>query len=249
MFGLNMNSCYITSINNHAEALAAYERGKPQRSEIHGDARRIPGKEGSRVMDVRIKASGSVAFRYHYTDVVTWHKDDTCSVDTYPSDATCRFADRFIPKSMWFEAAMRHLVVGATTYAITGPFKLNVDGPIGTMGLGAFKREVVNRRRARALLATTRYAEYRAWYDATWPMVRDTVRYVPWASTGDDILEALTDDRQWFNLLEHRVTPADLRAALYSKDRWTPASVYDTETRETLPQHMTKGWAVCRREG
>lgn len=249
MFGLNMNDCRIFSINNHAEALAAYERGKPGRKETYGDPRRIPGKEGSKSMDVRITASGSVVFRYHYTDVVTWRKDDTCAVQVYSSASTCRFADRFVPRNMYFEAEMRHLVARDRVYAIVNDFTLNADGPVGLTGLGRFCREVINRRRARQVLANTRYAEYRDWHGLTWPMVKDTLNYRPWIQRGEAV-SLLKDDTRWFELLERGINPTTLRHDLYEHARAVEGvNVWDTQIVDTLPRNRagTGGWYVCEK--
>ena len=42
-------------------------------------------------------ADGSVAFRLYHTDVVTWHPDNSCSVNLYDTQSTVGFADWFVP--------------------------------------------------------------------------------------------------------------------------------------------------------
>lgn len=46
---------------------------------------------------VRTIGDGSIAFKLYDTDVVVWHKDNSCTIEAYPTVTTVGFAGRFIP--------------------------------------------------------------------------------------------------------------------------------------------------------
>jgi len=235
MFGLNMHACAVRSISSHAEAVAFYERCPVKGGHDYGDERPIKGKERSRQMNVRIRKSGEVVFRYHSTDVVTWRPDNSYVIESYASRSTCQFANSFIPAHHWLTKEGSRLGIGTWSEGTVHPVirKVTVHGDhVETDAV--FTRTVVNRKGAKEVLAATRYAEYRDWYNVMFPMIRDT--FAPswqrkwWAPA--ELMTMLNDPEQWHAIMTgHTGTPANVREVLYS-DSWDQA--YKTVRAATL---------------
>jgi len=152
-----MHACAVRSISSHAEAVAFYERCPVKRGHDYGDERPIKGKERSRQMNVRIRKSGEVVFRYHSTDVVTWRPDNSYVIESYASRSTCQFANSFIPAHHWLTKEGSRLGIGTWSEGTVHPVirKVTVHGDhVETDAV--FTRTVVNRKGAKEVLAATR---------------------------------------------------------------------------------------------
>ena len=247
-FGLNMYHCAVSSISNHAEAVAFYERCPVKGGHDYGDERRIKGKESSRQMSVRILKNGYVAFKYHATDVVTWRPDNSYVIESYASRSTCVFANRFIPPRHWLTKEGSHLGIGAwdtgTVYPVLRSATVRGDH-VETKAM--FTRQVVDRKGAKQVLAGTRYAEYRDWYNVMFPMVRDTMPR-SWQRkwwTPNELMEMLNDPDQWYAIMTGSTgTPYQVREVLYREMYHT---AYTTVRAATLPAIKANNtWGVTR---
>ena len=236
MFGLNMYSCAARSINNHAEAVAFYESCKTKRGHDHGDERRIKGKESSKQMSVRIRKNGDVAFKYHDTDVVTWRPNNSYVVHGWASQSTATFASTFMPHNHFMSRECQRLQIGSWSDGTVYPVWRSVTVYGDTVQTnGVFARQVVDRKAARVVLARTRYAECRDWYNVTIPMMRDSMppswnrkRYSP-----SEFVSMLDDTDRWLDImLSVGGTPDAVREMLY---RNSGDEVYITVTEATLP--------------
>jgi hypothetical protein len=231
-----MYSCAVRSINSHAEAVAFYESCPIKGGHDYGDERPIKGKESSKQMRVRIPKNGDVVFRYHYLDVVRWRADNSYVLESYPSRSTCSFANCFLPREHWLTKEGARLGIGSwsdgTVYPVVRMAIVRGDH-VETDGI--FTREVVNRKGAKEVLAETRYAEYRDWYNVMFPMVRDTMA-PSWQrkwSTPADLMEMLNDPDQWHAIMTSiHGTPENVREVLY-RDSWDRA--YTTARAASLP--------------
>jgi hypothetical protein len=236
MFGLNMYRCAVRDINSHAEAVAFYKSCPIKGGHDYGDERPIKGKESSKQMGVRIPKNGDVVFRYHSVDVVTWRADNSYVIETYASRSTCAFANCFLPREHWLTKEGAHLGIGSWSEGTVYPVvrRVTVRGDhVETDGI--FTREVVDRKGAKEVLAETRYAEYRDWYNVMFPMIRDT--FAPswqdkwWAPA--ELMEMLNDPDQWHAIMTGlHGSPKDVREVLYSNS-WDQA--YTTVQAATLP--------------
>lgn len=83
----------IPTLNNYAEAVRHFERVKPWR----GKDERPIGNRTHRAKIIHRLLDGSIACRLYSTDVVTYHPDNTISVEFYDSRSTCEFASRILP--------------------------------------------------------------------------------------------------------------------------------------------------------
>lgn len=190
MFGINMYG--VKPVESYEEAATMLDRASKRkgRGEISGNTcYAIPGKEGSRVMSIRWTGDG-VAFRYHHTDVITWHPDNSYTLDSYSSRSTCGFFNRFCPAGTRLTREGEVLIIGDTGYALAFGAVHVKDGKLNG-SLGRFERERVNRKNAKAVLAKTRYAEYRDWYKTMKPLLGDVRQ--PYF----DAVECLADDSTW----------------------------------------------------
>ena len=236
MFGLNMYRCAVRDINSHAEAVAFYESCPIKGGHDYGDERPIKGKESSKQMRVRIPKNGDVVFRYHSLDVVRWRADNSYVIESYPSRSTCAFAKCFLPREHWLTKEGARLGIGSwsegTVYPVVRMAIVRGDH-VETDGI--FTREVVNRKGAKQVLAETRYAEYRDWYNVMFPMVRNTMA-PSWQRkwrTPSELAEMLNDPDQWHDIMTSiHGTPENVREVLYrdSGDR-----AYTTAQAASLP--------------
>lgn len=235
MFGLNMQHAMVGLISSHADAREAYDKAKPRRGEDPGDERRIPGKETSRQMGVRITREGNVAFRYHRTDVVTWYPDDRCVVETYTSRATCEFANRFLPMYTGLIDTGDKLRHGDWIYPIVYHATIYPDGTVAPYraNVRLVRHDKINRETAKRVLAKTNYAEYRKWYKVMSAMVEMPypLAYISQSAA----VEKLRDKAEWHSLmLSDRGQPDALRKVLYL---YADAgdNPYEVEAHERLP--------------
>jgi len=242
MFGVRMHNCAVWSINSYNEAVAFHD-SCPEK----GGVRRIKGKEGSRTMSIRME-SGSVRFRYHNTDVVTWHPDGSYEIDPYQSRSTCEFANRFLPQGHFLTKECTVLFCGDEYHPVIGGIKVKADGTVQHMFSGTcFRTKRIDRKAAKRVLARTRYAEYRDWYKAMWPMVRDnrpTTLYLNRRAS----IGLLEDETCWYDMMTSRglSSPDDIRKAIYEENS---QEVYYYEKRETLPgiEDYSKWETACER--
>lgn len=151
--------------------------------------------------------NGDIVFTYHQTDVVTWHPDNSLSLDlSYKSISTTVFANRFVPAEVGVYSECSYIVVGRKYYQP----KWRVHIAIGDEGayLSNLARDTVpfrkvrlDRKATKAVLATTGYAAFREWYMLSAPVLgldklhRDRKAFV------DDIPAALADRQQYMKLL------------------------------------------------
>lgn len=247
MFGLSMHNCKVSQLNSHADAVAFYERCRDRPGH---EERRIAGKEGSRVMGVRLLASGDVCFRYHDTDVVVWSADDTVRVNTYPSRATCEFANRFLPRDVYLQGEGSQLRVDAVVYPVVWHISITASGDVVHANPGThFWRRTIDQRKARALIAQTKLGEYTAWHKVMFAMVKDTfggTKDRPYVSPRD-ALEMLDAPEQWHDLMcSTKGSPATLRSLIYAQAEWTSNDPFKVTTAATLPPtgRSLKKWEV-----
>lgn len=95
-----INTTDIPGVRSYARALYLYDRTAPWR----GDADKITrplGNRRARHMTFRKLEDGSIAFRLYATDVVTWHPDNSVTINPYSTASTNAFANRLLPSGVW----------------------------------------------------------------------------------------------------------------------------------------------------
>jgi hypothetical protein len=235
-----MHDCAVYSINSYAEAVAFYEACPTRKGQGPHDERRIKGKKNSPQMGVQI-VHNAVKFRYHRTDVVTWHPSNSYTVSTFESRSTCEFANRFLPDGHYLTRTGSVLVTGVVVHPVIGGIAVQGDNVTHEYPGTVFKKERVDRKAAKRVLAQTRYSEYREWHNAMWPMVRGQ-RMTSFLSI-PAILEMLEDDSKWHEIMmSYEGHPDSIRKIIYSE---YSREIYYDEVRETLPPGSNfEAWRV-----
>lgn len=244
--------------DNYKQALDLFERTTPWRN--GGEDHPLPNKR-VRHMGVRKLPDGSIAFRFHRTDVVTWRPDETYTLVPYQSQSTCDFASAFLPYG--HNLCKTGAVLGI--YERTGPsvyYPVEYDSNVHvnptlkapTHKLNSiFVKQRVNQKAAKAARDKTRYAEFAEWYKLmmamrnNMPIMHGEFTY---NVTSHDILNALADESRWHDLMTSGYFCSDIlgdiRDAIY-RDNHYSNPVYYYETAETLDTYPQKPWEITAR--
>lgn len=101
--GHNLPSCH-----DYESAVRVFEKAPDwgRHSGRHYNERRMTTRADRDHMGVRLSTAGDVIFRYHSTDVVTWHKDNTFTIRPWASVSTSIFIKAFTPTGVY--AQMTH---------------------------------------------------------------------------------------------------------------------------------------------
>lgn len=103
-------------LRNYSTALAFWSKIKPLRGHCDSDPKPIGTRSNRNAKMVKKLADGSVAFRLHSTDVLTWHPDERITVTNHDSNATRAFAAHIFPSQvrLWSDC----LVIGGLCYRL-----------------------------------------------------------------------------------------------------------------------------------
>jgi hypothetical protein len=93
-------------VRDYTSAVAALEqrakRSRKYKDEACPGGAFIPlGHPRSETTSVRMERDESVVFRLYATDVITWNKDDSVDVCSYPTQTTSAFARALLPRGMY----------------------------------------------------------------------------------------------------------------------------------------------------
>jgi hypothetical protein len=100
----SINARTLPSCHDYASAVEAFNRSPDwgRHSGRYYGEKRMTSRCDRDHMGVRIEpSSGDVIFRYHRTDVVTWHKNDTFTINPYQSMSTSAFIGAFTPTGVY----------------------------------------------------------------------------------------------------------------------------------------------------
>lgn len=237
-----ISSAGIPRIDTYADALRFHDKAAEKPWPSGGEDYPFPNKR-YRQYGVRKLADGSVVFRYHSTDVVTWHPDDSCTLRPWNSLSTQTFASPLLPKHVWLTGSCTKLVQGDWKEGWIYPLghePVRIGGPDDAIITGMkFEKERVDRKAAKVVLARTRYAEYRNWYQLMAPML------MPGCAGGyvssERALELLANPEDWHELMtawSNAGRPDTLRKIIYENHR---SEVYYTEYFDRLPVSALRG--------
>jgi hypothetical protein len=245
-FSVNMYHAVIGTIGSHKDAVAFYHSCR-DRGEFNGE-RRIKGKENSKQMGVTLALNGDVEFRYHRTDVIVWHRNNSYTINTFSSISTCAFASAFMPFQHNLTKTGSHIEIGGweegSVHAIISTATIKGD-KVKTDGV--FTKEVLNRKAAKKVLDKTSYGEYRKWHAAMYPMVKDDMppayqrEFLRYGY--EDGGELLENPDEWHRLMMSRQgTPDAIRSGIYE---FNCGEVYHTVTQKTLTSKESRSkWEV-----
>jgi|TARA_R110000823_G_scaffold90109_11_gene199386 hypothetical protein len=243
-FSVEMHTASISTINKHADAVAFY--GSCREKGEYGEERLIKGKETSFQMGVRIGSNGDVLFRLHRTDVIIWHRNSSYTVNTYTSRSTDAFASAFMGGNAVLAKMGSQIIIGSYHSPVAAVHPIHSSAVVRGSVVktdAVFTKEAINRKAAEKVLAATRYAEYRKWYNAMWPMVWDSIpplygrEYLV-----EGLAELISDPDAWHRVMvSQHGSPNNVRRSIYTNN-W--GAVHDTVTKKTLPRNHQRGWQV-----
>lgn len=226
----------VPRLNSYSDALAAFEKASLKPWKNGGEDLPFPQKR-SRSYGIRQLTDGSIAFRFHSTDVVTWYPDNSCTLQPYMSQSTQAFANCLLPNHATVTSACSRLVIGGWrdgwAYPLGGR-PVRIGGPDDVVATGmVFECKRVNRKAAKAALARTRYTEYRNWYQLMAPMLTGPAAG-EWLHE-EDVLRYLEDPEKWHSLMvawNDKGRPDKVRQIIYTRFR---AEVFYAERVDKLP--------------
>lgn len=240
MFGLKMSNVAYTK--SYKEAVGFYLKSEPWRGADPDDERPMTGKR-YRAYGVRMVGS-DVVFRYHTTDVIVWHADNSYSINTggYNTASTCTFANNFMPARHHLIRDTNVLCVDGAAYAFPGHrISVSSDGTPSGDGLGLFTRKTINRKMSRKLLGEHSYPAYREWYKTMNPLIHGSYPY-KWDNKFTDsraVIAALRCPEMWHELMMSQVgSPDEVRKAIY-RERGASFGIYNYETLNELEDWKT----------
>jgi len=216
-----ISTANIPSIFSYTAALRYHDRAaqKPWRN----GGEDFPFLEiRARHYGVRKLSDGSIAFRYHSTDVVTWHPDNSITLKVYTSQSTQAFANCLLPYGLHTGGGMSNLWVGrdwraAKIYPIANTVRIapdheTVDTPM------VWEKRKTDRKVARRVLAETRYAEYREWYKLMRSMMTAPLELRGFWSPRETVA-MLADQDYWHDLMTawSGGDPDSVRMAIYDQ--------------------------------
>lgn len=235
-----------TSVHDHASALAYFHRCTPWRGES-GETSRPLLEPRRRTMSVNLHSDGSVAFQLHRTEVVTYHPDNTLTLDVYATPTTDAFARSFMPHRV-MPAFVSDYVYAFGRYYRTEHHRATViDLTRGeVVNPLPWQRKTIDRARARQARNMFGLTAFKAWYQAVVALGHTLDgTYHPYRMSNEDHLRALADQSRWLELVPQNVrwgksTPpfAKLdKIVLQEFDRYNEPVFIETEPVDFLLSH------------
>jgi hypothetical protein len=211
----------IPRINSYTDALRYHDRAAQMPWRNGGEDYPFPEKRARQYGVRKTSGEGSIVFRLHSTDVVTWHPDNSITIEVYTSHSTAAFADCLLPSGIHTGGGMTRLVVGdgstRKVYPIAGTVRIapdheTIDTPV------VWEKRRVDRKVAKAVLAQTNYVEYREWWQLMTAMTKPTLKFHPYWLDWDKV-EALADRNRWHDLMctWSGGSPDQVRQAIYNR--------------------------------
>tara|TARA_R110000868_G_scaffold261331_2_gene519415 strand:+ start:22 stop:642 length:621 start_codon:yes stop_codon:yes gene_type:complete len=155
-------------------------------------------------MTMRLAKDGSIVFRLYSTDVVTWHPDNSITVNPYPSKTTDAFAYAVLPYGI--NPCLDHalgtcLNLGDYLYKIDQITRLRVldDKWCVVEGLLPIVVPQLDRVKAREALKASRWNDFMVWRNAYVAMEGVVDPDYFW-SDSDVLLNMLADQSRWVEL-------------------------------------------------
>lgn len=228
----------LPTLNSYDAAHDFWDKIKPWRNSDDTNTRPLAAR-ACHHKTIRKLADGSIACRLWSTDVVVYHPDGAITIDGYNSVTTNVFVNRVLPNRAHVSFTKPCGFVFQSWVDSDGSIAERLwrfDGRAMTIlrenagwrpvkGQSVpFEKKIVNRGRAKAALAATRYADYRAYRKMLLEMHGTPTRDYGYMSR-QDVLTALADQTQWVQLISRGWTPDDIRALIYSQ-----TDVHDTIT-------------------
>ena len=215
-FGLSMPG--VSAVRSYDQAVRAFEEGRVFRDQgwLPYGARALKGHSKNYCL-VRQAVDGSVIFRYHRTDLVTWHPDNTCTATNggYPSQSTATFIERFTPDRVYIWNAATVLALGHWNdpdrryYNMSGGIELRFTERgelLNPQVCRPFTAERIDRAKAKARLTEKGYYPFAKWYRTIRPMVEWAHQDGPhqYEYSDDWIFNMVREESRWPEMLRSK---------------------------------------------
>lgn len=199
-----------SSLNGYTDALNYFEGCTPWRSKPN-DPRPLQERR-NKIMSVRRETNGDIAFRYHSTDVVIWHSDNTFTVNTYASQSTDVFANGFTPAAFWSHMASDFVRImtpeGTKFYRTRQQMRFELL-PGGSMIMHTpplpFVKHRIDRGVIKQVRQETGFTDFKLWATAYEAMVQPARNIRRWQLpchnwTHAIVMDMLSDKDRWLDL-------------------------------------------------
>lgn len=217
-------------IRCYSDAHQYWERIKPWRGYSPTDAKPLAGRKAHH-MTIRKLNDGSIAMRLHHTDVVTYHPDNSITIEGYASVSTDAFARALLPSglSASFNNGVGFMVHTTVTRLMADKTitMRRVDGEWQATDpamLTPFVKYSVDRKKANAALKKYEFSDFEAWIKARKAFDKDARRGYFSAQYDRRYVEVLTALREkgesWDHLYKHHAVAAIdyVRNAIYNAE-------------------------------
>ena len=186
----------LKRLDDYDAALKHWASIKPLRGHCENDPKPIE-KRNKMHVTIRKLDDGSIACKLHHTDVVIYRPDNAITLNCYSSVSTNEFARRLLPWDVsanfiggyarlagWEDG---HFYKLGSTIKLTNKDGWTVDNP------QPWGVPVVDKVKAREALKTSRYSEFKSWWEMRDKMegVNTAPAYMRYTYTRRDVAEML----------------------------------------------------------
>lgn len=188
-------------LNSYADALNYYNAMEPWRGETADGAERPLRNRRRRSTGVRKLDDGSIAFRLHRTDVVTFHPDNTIVLRIYESMTTAQFITAHCPMHITAFLSRRgpgYICVGDNFYRACDGDVLTIRGNEVT-GASPWRWPRLDRKAANAFRREAGIDRVRRWLHAAQAMGFNVFER-KWAHV-NELDRIIADSARWPELL------------------------------------------------
>lgn len=191
--------CNFNCINSYTLAVRAWNKGVIFRGNPEGPRGLVDKRKKHLTVDLR--PTGDVVLRLYEHPVVTWHKDNSVTIQGYDSISTVVFARHCTPDEMSARMCGGSFAIdikskyGWRTYKADNVTFRERDGTWKADKITPWMIPEVNRERAKQARQESRYNEFRAWL-----IVYVQMTEAPHKSYLKDKLALLRDRSKWREL-------------------------------------------------
>jgi hypothetical protein len=219
--------CNFSRIQTYAQAVKAWQTAVIFPRSPAGP-RGLVDRRKKHLTIERTEVAEDIILRLYGRPIVTWHKDHSLTIESYPSKSTVAFANHCTPPEMrvsqWNNCFS--VTVDGRTYKVVKTTFRPRDDTWKADQITPWSIPVVNRERAKQAFRETGYDEFRAWFKVYIQMAAkpdgNPLRDYAWVNNGS--LVDMLCDRQWRDLIARRFPNAwnhpdrvlhEIRQAIY----------------------------------
>ena len=158
----------LKRLDDYDAALKHWASIKPLRGHNETDPKPIE-KRNKMHVTIRKLDDGSIACKLHHTDVVIYHPDSAVTLNCYSSVSTNEFAGSLLPHDVSANFTGGYARLGSWEdgrfYKIGSTIKISNRNGWTVDNLKPWSVPVVDKVKAREALKTSRYSEFKSWWE------------------------------------------------------------------------------------